>query len=133
MASTSADVTSTATTDAGASREKRRLIILKIFLVAAIFNNGFIAWYCLGKGGGETFASAPEWSASVVGMMGLLTIVGAIAALAWKKVGVVAILGAGTVAAGTAAVVQLFAAAATFAVGTAFMALLAYHLWHRFD
>ena len=115
-----------------ASKERRRLVVLKIFLTMAIINNVYIAVACFALGGGHLLADAPGWTTNVIGAMGVVTVLGAIAALFWKKAGVFVVVAAGVVATGATLVSAMWGQAALFAVGTAFMVLLAHHLWSRF-
>jgi hypothetical protein len=114
------------------SKEKRRLIVIKIFLAMAIFNNLYIAFACFMLNGGRFLEHAPQLTLWVVGAAAVLTVFGAVGALFWRKAGVMAVIAAGTIAAISALVATLWFHAGMFLMGTAFMALLAYHLWHRF-
>ena len=114
------------------SREVRRLIILKIFSIIAIVNNGFIAFTCFMQNGGSLFQHAPAWTVTAFGSLGVATMIGAALVLAWKKIGVYTVVAAGLIAMVVSAVSLLWVWVVMFALGTAFMAMLAKHLWHRF-
>jgi hypothetical protein len=118
--------------NAADSKEKRRLVIIKIFLAMAIINNLYIGISCFALGGGRLLHGAPQWAVFGVGAMAAWTVVGAVLALLWKRIGVMAIVAAGSVATAICLVATLWFQAGLFAVGTVFMVLLARHLWHRF-
>ena len=115
------------------SREKRRLVVIKIFFSLAILNNAYIAYSCLLAGGGKLLAGAPAWALWFIGALAVLTIAGAVAGLFWRKIGVYTVVAAGIGATGVSSAIPNLVWAAMFAVGTGFMCLLAHHLWHRFE
>jgi hypothetical protein len=113
--------------------ERRRLFIYKAFLLLAILNNGFLAGYCLIARGGGLFAQAPHWAPLAIGGLAAITVMFAIAALAWKKWGIYGMTVAGVAAAAVAGAVKLIPAAIIFVVGTAFLLLIARHQWSRLE
>jgi hypothetical protein len=121
--------TTAAETNPATALERKRVLIYKAFLLITIVNNLLIATYCLAFGGGTHLAQAPAWSVVTLGVLGLLTALFSVAALAWRRWGIYGIVWAGVAAALVAAAVKLFAAMAAFIVGTAFLLLIARHQW----
>jgi len=126
-------MTTQAETNPKAALERRRLFIYKAFLLLAILNNGFLAGYCMLVRGGGLFAHVPHWAALTIGGLAAVTVMFAIAALAWQKWGIYGMTAAGVAAAGVAAAVKLIPAAIIFAVGTAVLLLIARHQWQRLE
>jgi hypothetical protein len=110
---------------------RKRLFAYRAFLSLAMFNNGLLAVYCLGYGGGAAFPGAPAAAVTALGVLGVITVVCSVAALAWKTWGLIGITLAGIAATGVAGAVQAFPAMAMFIVGTAMLLLIARHQWSR--
>lgn len=113
--------------------ERKRLRAYKIFLYATIFNNVLLAVYTLGFEGGSMFAkvAAPGWAAPALGVFAVATVLSALLALRWKRVGVVGVAVCGAAAVVLALGVHLFTAASLFALGTVFWLLIARHQRER--
>ena len=109
--------------------EKKRLRAFRAFLMATIVNNVLLGLYCLGFGGGSTFASvaAPGWAAPTLGLLAVATVLSALSALRFKRWGAAGVLLCGAAAVVLALGVGLYVAASLFGLGTVFWVLIARH------
>lgn len=119
--------------DAATVLEQKRIKFYKVFLILTVFNNAFLALYCLVLGGADAFAKLglPSWVSPTLGVLGLLTVLSSGLSFALRKAGALGILVCGIGAVLVAGYAHLWLAMGMFLFGTAFWGLIAKRNWYR--